>query len=174
MKFGVFIDILGLKYFNEILEKPINLKAECDYKWVINERDLEKIPEGRYIYSPNFNNNCFTLYFDGKILGLKLLAMPPKWQNVAVDCDFQCNRIPENDIFEWKHIEQHMNVANETMNVMEWEIDNMYSTNTDSSISSIEFKVAMKCRNAANLILTAPIGEDKHVFLDFKKKLQFN
>lgn len=150
LNFGVFIDILALNYQNEKLQKPINLSPESDYNWIINECDLEKIPKGRHIYSPNFNNNCFTLYFDGKILGLKLLAKPPEWRFVRVIADFKCNRRPNDDIFAWKTMEKVMTIGR---NVMEWQIKNIDPSNTDYDISTsfIEFSVNIKCFKSESL-----------------------
>eukprot|EP01084_Bolivina_argentea_P024462 45571_1 len=70
LTFGVFIDILALNFETETLQKPITLDNKCEYKWIIDEHNPSTFVIGRCIFSPNFNNNCFTLYFNGKVLGL--------------------------------------------------------------------------------------------------------
>ena len=147
LKFGVFVDVLALNYAMERSQKPIKLDKQCQYKWIINEYDTKSTPKGRHLFSPNFNNNCFTLYYDGNELGLKLLGLPPGVSGVTVKCDFECVRTPIDkvtgifDTFESDTKSSRLSV-HDYGNVLKWKMSNFNHHCWDQGIkSTIEFVV---------------------------------
>eukprot|EP01083_Nonionella_stella_P087819 244463_1 len=114
LQFGCCVRVLAINGTPNRIKPPDDgvcwYDRKCRYKWVIDHRNdklnsFKHSRKGRYIFSPNFNNNLFALFCvlhdmgedvsyvwdtrNALTIGLKLLGIT-KQRSVKVKCVFEC------------------------------------------------------------------------------------